>query len=235
MMTAVEGLDPQVLSLPGLLRLLQLASPGLPVGGFAYSQGLEPAVQAGWVHDEASASHWIAGLLEHNLAALEVPLFARLRTAWETSDAAAVSWWNDLLHAARPTRELQSEDRRLGAALARVLTTLEVSAAAGWADHPRVTQVNLFALACCAWKIPARPAAAALLFGWAENQVAAAIRLVPLGQSAGQRILSRLGQLIPAVVTAGLDLPDEEIGQGAPGLALASAWHETQYSRIFRS
>jgi urease accessory protein len=223
------------LSLPALLRLLQLASPGLPVGAFAYSQGLEPAVHAGWVRDEATAGAWLGELLEHNLQGLEVPLFQRLQEAWRADDPAGVVRWNDFLHAARATRELQAEDRRLGAALARVLVTLGVPAASPWCDHPRVTQVNMFALACHTWNIPLVPAASALLFAWAENQVAAAVRLVPLGQSAGQRILSALGQRIPAVVIAGLALGDDDIGQGAPGLAIASALHETQYSRIFRS
>jgi urease accessory protein len=205
------------------------------VGAFAYSQGLEPAVQAGWVRDEASAGGWIAGLLEHGLGSLEVPVFRRLHAAWQGGDEDQVDRWNEILHASRATAELQAEDRRLGAALARALTTLGIGRAAAWADHPRVTQANLFALACSAWKVPVEPAAAALLFGWAENQVAAAVRLVPLGQSAGLRILSRLGGQIPAVVAQGLGRADDRIGQGAAGLALASAWHETQYSRIFRS
>jgi urease accessory protein len=232
---AAPARDREDLSVAGLLRLLHLASPGLPVGAFAYSQGLEPAVQAGWVHDEASAAAWIAGLLEHGLGGLEVPLFRRLSRAWNDRDGREIARWNELLHASRATQELQAEDRRLGASLARVLTTLGIPEAEPWAIHPRVTQVNLFALACSSWRVPLEAAAAALLFGWSENQVAAAVRLVPLGQSAGLRILSRLGGRIPAVVAVGLALTDSQIGQGAPGLALASAWHETQYTRIFRS
>jgi urease accessory protein len=227
--------DPLSLSLASLLRLLQLASPGLPVGGFAYSQGLEAAVCAGWVHDEVTAGEWMSGLLQHSLQGLEVPLLGRLYAAWIGSDAGAVSRWNDFLHAARPSRELQEEDRRLGAALARVLDTAGIGAAAAFRDHPRVTQIAMFALACSTWQIPVQPAAAAFLFSWAENQVGAAVRLISLGQSAGQRILSRLGREIPSVVAAGFLLGDADIGQGAPGLALASAWHERQYSRIFRS
>jgi urease accessory protein len=234
-MTTTEPLLEPPLSIGALLRLLQLASPALPVGAFAYSQGLEPAVQAGWVVDEASARDWIAGLLEHSLGGLEVPLFRRLYQAWSAGDEQEVARWNDITFASRATQELQQEDRRLGAALARVLTTLEIGAAGPWADHPRVSQANMFALAASSWSLPAAPAAAAWLFAWSESQVAAAIRLVPLGQSAGQRILFRLGPIIPEVVVRGFALDDEEIGQGAPGLALASAWHETQYSRIFRS
>ncbi len=223
------------LSLPGLLRLLQLASPALPVGAFAYSQGLEPAVHAGWIRDEASAGAWLGELLDHNLGGLEVPLFARLHAAWSDGDSARVARWNDFLHAARPTRELQEEDRRLGAALARVLANLGIAEAAPWCDDRRVTQITLFTLACARWQIPLSPAVSAFLFAWAENQVAGAIRLLPLGQSAGQRILGELGARIPPAVAAGLALADDDIGQGAPALALASALHETQYSRIFRS
>jgi urease accessory protein len=227
--------DPLALDQVGLLRLLHLASPALPIGAFAYSQGLEHAVEARWVSDERAAADWILGLLAHALGALELPVFARLHAAWLRDDAAAVRRWNDFLFAARGGQELQSEDRRLGAALARVLETLAVPGVAAWADDPRVTHASMFALATARWQIATPAAATALLFAWCENQVAAALRLVPLGQSSGQRILAAAIERIPAVVRAGLSLPDDEIGWGAPGVALASALHETQYSRIFRS
>ncbi len=218
-----------------LVRLLHLASPGLPIGAFAYSQGLEHAVEAGWVRDEATAGAWILGLLGQTLRALEVPLLGRLHAAWSAEDAAAVRAWNDFLFAARGGHELQAEDRRLGAALARVLETLGVADAAIWAGDARVTYANMFALAAARWQLAPASAAAALLFAWCENQVAAALRLVPLGQSSGQRILAAAAQKIPAIVREGLALGDDDIGWGAPGVALASALHETQYSRIFRS
>jgi urease accessory protein len=231
-MTSPEGGG---LDEPGLLRLLHLASPGLPIGAFAYSQGLEFAVEAGWVKDEASAADWILGLLGQTLRTLEVPVLARLRAAWQRDDAPAVRAWNDLLFAARGAQELQNEDRRLGGALARVLETLGVTDAAAWASDPRGTYTNMFALAAARWQIAPAPAATALLFAWCENQVAAALRLVPLGQSSGQRILAAAVARIPAIVRAGLALPDDQIGWGAPGVALGSALHETQYSRLFRS
>jgi urease accessory protein len=218
-----------------LARLLHLASPALPIGAFAYSQGLEHAVEARWVTDEASARAWILGLLGQTLRSLEVPLVARLHAAWSADDAAGVRAWNDLLFATRGAAELQAEDRRLGAALARVLETLDVAGASAWAGDPRVTYTNMFALAAVRWRLAPAAAATALLFAWCENQVAAALRLVPLGQSSGQRILAAAAETIPAIVREGLALPDDELGWGAPGVALASALHETQYSRIFRS
>jgi urease accessory protein len=218
-----------------LLRLLHLASPGLPTGAFAHSQGLEYAVHAGWVHDEGSAARWIHGLLGHSLRHLEVPALARLHAAWAAGDLAGVRRWNDIVFACRGSRELAEEDRRIGGALARALLALGVGTAASFADDPRTSSVTLFSLGAVHFDIPVRPAAAALLFSWTENQAAAAMRLVPLGQTAGLRIAGRAAELIPGIVSAGLEVADEDLGLGAPALAMASALHETQYSRLFRS
>jgi urease accessory protein len=225
---------PPLLS-PQLLRLLQIASPALPVGAFAHSQGLEYAVEAGWVRDEDTAAAWIHGLLATGLTALEVPALARLHAAWTAGDAGRVRAMNDFVYAARGSRELQDEDRRVGGALARALVTLGIPAAAPFTSDPRACYVTLFALAASHWQIPPAGAAGALLFSWCENQAAAAMRLVPLGQSAGLRICDRALALIPALVQAGLALGDDDLGAAAPGAALASALHETQYARIFRS
>ncbi|MGA7802097.1 MAG: urease accessory UreF family protein [Gammaproteobacteria bacterium] len=218
-----------------LLRLLQLASPTLPVGAYAYSQGLESAVDAAWVADEAAAREWILGLLDHNLADLDIPLLVRLYTAWQEKEEAAVARWTRFLWASRESAELRAEDRALGVALARLLADLGVDAARPWAAADATTYATLFALAAVSWNIALADAAAGYLWSWCENQVAAAIKLVPLGQTAGQRILCRCAERIPAVVEHGLGLADADIGSAVPGLAIASARHETQYSRLFRS
>jgi urease accessory protein len=218
-----------------LLRLLHLASPALPIGAFAYSQGLEPATAAGTVTNEDSAADWILGVIEHSLTTLDVPVFARLYQAFAADDQAAAQRWTDHLFAARGSAELQAEDQRLGSALAKVLVTLGLDHAAPWAEAPRVTHATLFALAAAHWRLPLAAGACALLFAWCENQTAAAMRLVPLGQSSGLRILARAHTIIPGIVSEGLALPDDEMGWGCPGLALGSALHETQYSRLFRS
>ncbi|HRE55115.1 MAG TPA: urease accessory protein UreF, partial [Candidatus Competibacter sp.] len=216
-------------------RLLQLCSPSLPVGAYAYSQGLESAVERGWVRDEAGAGDWIFGLLDHNLRRLDLPIFARLYRGWRDSDAEAVKRWNARLHASREAAELQREDRQLGAALARLLTDLGLAEAAPWRNAPQVCFAALFALAAARWDIPLPQAATGYAWTWAENQVIAATRLIPLGQTASQRLLVAAGPAITAAVDEGLALPDEDIGAASPGLALAGALHETQYSRLFRS
>jgi urease accessory protein len=211
-----------------LLRLLQLASPALPIGAFAYSQGLEAAVEARWVHDEPSASAWILGLLEESSARVEVPYLLRMIDAFTAGGDARP--WSAALLASRGSAELRAEELRLGSALEKLLATLGIES-----QMSSPTHLSMFALAAARWGIPADEAAGGYLFSWTENQVGAAARLVPLGQSAAQRILSRATELIPGAVARGLALADDEIGFSAPAHGIGAAWHETQYSRIFRS
>jgi urease accessory protein len=218
-----------------LPRLLQLCSPTLPVGAYAYSQGLEYAVERGWVRDETSAGDWILGLLDHNLRRLDIPVFARLYRAWRDVDLDAARRWNARLFASREAAELQREDQHLGTALARLLADLGLGEAAPWRNAPRVCFATLFGLAAARWDIPLPEAATGYAWAWTENQVIAATRLIPLGQTASQRLLVAAGPVIAEAVAHGLTLPDEDIGAAAPGLALAGALHETQYSRLFRS
>jgi len=218
-----------------LLRLLQLASPALPVGAYAYSQSLEYAVETGWVSDQQSARSWIFGVLQYGLARLDVPVFSRLYKAWENTDETDVQHWNDYLFAARESAELQQEEQHLGRALARVLVSLDIADAKPWQSTERVCFATLFALAAVRWEIALPGAATAYLWAWTENQTTAATKLVPLGQTAAQQILSQAQPLIVTAVATGLALSDTEISGALPGLAIASALHETQYSRLFRS
>jgi urease accessory protein len=217
-----------------LLRLCHLVSPALPVGAYAYSQGLEYAVQAGWVHDEHSTFDWLAGLSRQCLGTLDLPLLYRLHAAWSAHDEAAVERWNAELMASRESAELRAEERHLGLALARVLLELELEEARRW-QQASPAFATLFSLAAVRSEIPAAETLTGYLWAWSENQVLAAIKLVPLGQSAGQRLLHRLMQAIPAIVEHALRLPDEAIGVGGIAPVFASALHECQYSRLFRS
>ncbi|MFP5506513.1 MAG: urease accessory protein UreF [Gammaproteobacteria bacterium] len=218
-----------------LLRLLQLVSPALPVGAYAYSQGLEAAVEAGWVRDEASLRDWLFGVLEHSLCRIDLPLLARLQRAWTVGDDAALEYWAAWLMAQRESAELQAEDRHLGLALARLLAELDIAAARTWIAHPDIGWPVMFALAAARWEIPPAQAQYGYSWAWCENQVAVALKLMPIGQTAGQRLLSECARRLPALTAQAAGLADADIGQMSPGLAIASARHETQYTRLFRS
>jgi urease accessory protein len=217
-----------------LLRLCHLVSPALPVGAYAYSQGLEFAVHAGWVSDEATALDWLTGMSTRAVASLDLPVLRRLHAAWSAGDRDSLSRWNAELIASRETAEARAEERHLGAALARVLAALSIDAAADWraADAAFAT---LFSLAAVHWRIDARATQLGYLWTWTENQVLAAIKLVPLGQSAGQRLLHSLAVHMPRIVDAAESVEDGAIGIGVVRPALGSALHESQYTRLFRS
>jgi len=217
------------------LRLWQLISPALPVGAYAYSGGLEYALHAGWLTDADAVENWIGGLLRHNLAQLDVPVLQRCYMAWLHADAEQIQYWGSFIVAAREASELRAEDLHLGRALATLLTDLDIHEAEAFRQSDSAPFVCVLALAGVKWLVPIEQLAAGLLWSWSENQVAAAIKLMPLGQTAGQKMLLRIAEQIPAAVDTGLTLHDEDIGAVAPGLGIASALHETQYSRLFRS
>lgn len=218
-----------------LLRLLQLASPALPVGAFNFSQGLEFANERGWVTNEQQAGDWILGVAEHGLAALDLPLLLRLHAAWDVADHALAQQLSRTLVASRETAELRAEELHMGQALAKILTGFGIEAARPWQRHDGASYAALFALAAVHARASANDTALAYSWAWAENQITAAVKLLPLGQSAGQRLLEAIRQRIPALVSAATQLPDEDIGSATPGAMLASCWHETQYTRLFRS
>jgi len=218
-----------------LLRLLQLVSPGLPIGTFCYSQGLERAVHDAWIGNAEQTDEWLRGILHNNLARTDAPLLARLYDAWLAVDLDRVTHWSQTLLAFRETAELRAEDKQTGQALARLLTNLDIEEAVVWQKRPDATLAALFALAAARWRIDKAAAVTGYLWAWLENQVLCAVKLVPLGQAAGQRLLCGLAAEIPALVERALSLDDEQIGAGSFGLALASSRHEMQYSRLFRS
>jgi urease accessory protein len=207
----------------------------LPVGAYAYSQGLEFAVSSDWIKDENTTSMWVQGILVNALANLDVPVLSRLHKAWSINDNKNVLYWNDYLFASRDSRELQAEEQHLAHALARLLGDLGISEAVKWRENSRACFLTLFSLGASHWKIPLNEASWGYLWMWAENQVLAAIKLVPLGQTSGQKILSSAIEIIPGLVSTGLSLKDGGIGYTAPGQGIASALHETQYTRLFRS
>ena len=215
-------------------RLLQLASPALPVGAYSYSQGLEAAVESGIVRDAAGASRWIGEVLELSVASMELPVLARLIHAWQRDDMESVRRWNVEFVASRETSELRAETVQMGYSLRRLLGDLDVPIARLDALD-EVAYPTAFACAAAAWGLAVTDAIATYVFAWIENQVLAAVKCVPLGQTDGQRLMLGLGARIPVLVERALAMEDDDLANFAPGLALASSRHETQYSRIFRS
>ena len=218
-----------------LLRVLQLASPALPIGGYAYSQGLESAVEQNWVTDLDSAAAWLEGVANRALGQLDIPVLLRQFAALESGDRASVQRWNDWLLANRETAELYLEDSQQGGALLRLMISLEMPTALGWPKGEPIALMTAFAMAGSHWQTDVRSLAHGVLWSWLENQVGAATKLVPLGQTDAQRLLGRLLPGLPLIVDAASELKDDELGAGLPGLAFASACHEHQYTRLFRS
>lgn len=221
-----------------LTRLLQLASPALPVGAYSYSQGLEWAIEAGTVKDEASALRWMGDQLAWNIGRYEAPLLLRMMEAWRVGADATARALDERYLAGRETAELRAETLQMGHSLRRLLADLrELPAAfvAQVAVSPAPTFMHVWSGLAACWQIAPGEALTAWLWSWAENQVMAALKAVPLGQAAGQRILLELGARIPVVVEQAMDTPDESFSNFAPGFAIACARHETQYSRLFRS
>jgi urease accessory protein len=246
---------------PALARLLQLSSPVLPVGGFSYSQGLEAAVEHGWLRDVDGARRWIGDLLRGPIAGGEAAFVARFLIAWseEPPCAALLARLDQLHQASRESQQLLAETRQMGWSLlalanglaeaqfgpraARRLPTLRALAAASPPSYPLVWSCLAVAMA-----IGPHDALVGYLWSWLENQVMAALKTIPLGQSAGQTLLFELGALLAPIATEALQtaaMPESDIdparcdddgpGNFAPGFALASAYHETLYSRLFRS
>ena len=218
-----------------LIRLLQLVSPALPIGMYSYSQGMERAIDDSWLVNVEDCHEWLSGILHHAQTPTDAAYLSRLHAAWSQSDNDGVQYWSSELIACRETHELREEDRQTGQALARLLVNLEMPEAQLWLRHPDATLAGLFSLAAVKWGLNVQDTLSAYLWGWLENQVLSAIKLVPLGQVAGQQLLFRLATEIPECVEQALAVSDQNLGGSAWGQVLASGRHEMQYSRLFRS
>lgn len=222
-----------------LLQLMWLASPALPVGGFSYSEGLEAAVEAGLVGTEAQAADWLSAQLQLALARSDLPALAQAHAAWLAHDLEQLQAVNTWLRCTRESAEFRAQAEQMGRSL---LDWLKNST---HGQDPRLPTLaalqpaplwpTAFALAAALAGASARDSLLAFAWGWAENMAQAAMKAVPLGQAAAQRLLSRLAAELPAVVDAALALPAAQRQAYSPMLAILSAQHEAQYSRLFRS
>ena len=221
-----------------LLQLMQLASPALPVGGFSYSEGLEAAVEAGLVRDEAQAGDWLVDQLRLSLERADLPVLAQALPAWQAHDLPRIAELNDWVQLTRESAELRQQTQQMGRSLAEWLKNRpapDARVAQLAALRPAPAWPVAFALAAAQAGAQARDALLAFGFGWVENMVQAAMRSVPLGQSAAQRMLARLIDALPDAAQRAAALADDQRQAFTPMLAILSAQHETQYSRLFRS
>jgi urease accessory protein len=218
-----------------LLRLMQLVSPSLPVGAFTYSQGIEWAVEAGWIGNARDLQAWLEEQLQRSLAWLDLPLLVRMHKAAHSADPDLMRHWIDWLLVARETAELRAEESNRGRAMVDLLIAWGLPEAQTWKPVLSRSQAAGFTFAAAAWDIEARDAALGYTWGWLENLTLAAVKIIPLGQTQGQQVLERIARRIPAAVEMALDLEDDEIGASNPALAIASSEHEIQYTRLFRS
>jgi urease accessory protein len=237
-MSLPQGGDEPAATPKALLELMQLASPALPVGGFSYSEGLEAAVEAALVRDEAGSGDWLLDQLDLSLARADMPVVAQAVPAWRAEDLERIQSLNDWVQLTRESAELRQQTQQTGRSLAEWLKnrdTPDPRIARLAALRPAPTWPVSFALAATLSGAPLRDVLLCFGFGWAENMVQAAMRSVPLGQSAAQRILARLIDALPGAVERAAMLGDTQRQAFTPMLAILSAQHETQYSRLFRS
>ncbi len=220
---------------PALIRLLHLASPTLPVGAYTYSQGLEWAVEAGTVKNEATALAWVGDCLAFGLARFEAVYLAHMLAAWKQGDRTRLAELDAEFIASRETAELRAETLQMGHSLTRLLTDLGEAPAMPLADFSQPSFPLAWSCAAAAWDIPVQNAVGGYLWAWSENQVMAAVKAIPLGQTAGQRMLLALGQRITALAEEAAASPINTTHNVLPAFAIACSCHETQYTRLFRS
>jgi urease accessory protein len=229
---------PTPVTAASLLQLMWLASPALPVGGFSYSEALEAAVEAGLVTGESQTRQWLLDQLVLSLARSELAVLSKAFGAWRRGDLASIAELNAWVATTRETSEMRQQTEQMGRSLVAWLKNrgvVDERVAFLEALAPAPTWPVAFALAGAQSGAPLREALLSFAFGWAENMVQAALKSVPLGQGAGQRILAALADQIPAAVDHAVRLQDSERQAFTPMLAILSAQHETQYSRLFRS
>jgi len=219
-------------------RLLQLCSANLPVGGFSFSQGLEYAVEMGWVHDTDSTCQWVEMNLSQSIARTDLAIIKRQYETLLDDDFLAFEKWNQHLIACRESNELRLADVVMGKALIRLLKQMDAIDSSKYQvllDNTEMSFVSAFVITAVACKLDLLLIQSGYCWTYIDNQIAAATKLVPLGQTQAQNLLFEITEQVETSIQLANSLQDNDIGASLPRLAMASAWHETQYTRLFRS
>lgn len=219
-----------------LLCILQLASPALPVGAYSYSEGLETLIDTEIIKNEQTLKHWLVQELRYGAIRLEAAVMVRAYNAAKLSDTHALSYWNNWLSAARETEELRLSSWQMGRSLVRLLLQLQPQIAqnANAVGNP-CNYAIAFGMAAVGWEIDLIAAILGYLHSWATNLITAGVKLIPLGQTAGQQLLLQLTTNISSATKEILALEDDDLSSCGWGLSLASMSHEIQYTRLFQS
>jgi urease accessory protein len=225
-------------SATALLSLLQLASPALPIGAYSYSEGIETLVHQGQITDVEALAHWLKAELQRGAIRLEAAVMVRAFQAWQQGDAAALASWNDWLSAVREGEELRKQSWQMGRSLLRLVGDLDPTELVALPESLRSERCNFaiaFGITAALWQLPRSETTLVYLQSWSANLISAGVRLVPLGQTAGQRLLRQLAEPLQQAAQAVQALEDDQLLACSWGLSLAGMAHETQYSRLFRS
>ena len=218
-----------------LLKLMNLMSPTLPIGGFTYSQGIEKAIESNWITDFESAKRWLESQLLINLKFTDLPILMRLYKSVNSKNYKRVTYWSNFLLACRETMELRDEENNRGRSLAKLIESLEKDQAKEWSEILKTNHLLGYAFLSNVWNISFKKLLLGYSWSWLENQVAASVKIIPLGQTDGQKLLNEIIKKIPNVVKEAEIINDNEIGISQPAFIIASCLHETQYTRIYRS
>jgi urease accessory protein len=221
-----------------LLALFQLTSPALPVGAYSYSEGLETLVDRHLITNANQLQLWLTESMTIGSIGIETAIVLRAHQAWLSENFESLAYWNHWLSATREGHELQQQNWQMGRSLLKLLRDLQPHKAWSKIETNLGENCNFaiaFAIAAALSEIDEHTTLTGYLYSWASNLVSAGVKLIPLGQTDGQRLLQNLGTPMIAAVDRALTLPNEDLFSCNWGLALASMTHETQYSRLFRS
>ena len=220
-------------------RLLQLCSANLPVGGFSFSQGLEQAVERGWITSASALHEWLCVFLQSSISHTDLPLLSAQYKAIQSGQPEIFEQQDDWVAATRESAEILLAEQAMGKALKRLLVNLsnkpEISAVKWLAQTNANCFISQFALAAHIFALTLPAALSGYVWTILDAQVAAGTKLIPLGQTDGQNLLFSLAEHIEQCISSSEKVALSDMGQSLPSLAMASAWHEQQYSRLLRS
>lgn len=231
-----------------ILRLLQITSPALPVGAYSYSEGIEYLCNSGVIQTEADLCNWLKREMQFGFITNEAAIALRAHQAMLKNEFTALKYWNSWLSATRETEEIRLASWQMGQSLLKLWAQLDdqqlwrsqsihqiLPTAKDNADGQGCNYAIAFGIVGASLEIDASNTVLGYIHSWVSNLVSAAVRSVPFGQTIGQQVIYRLNADIWQSSQLALERLDSDLEWCGWGASFASANHETQYSRLFRS